>query len=173
MPNHVLNELVFRVDHETQDRILAKMLNEKGEVDFAVLVPAPLNMWWGSVGIDHEKAFKRTHLDWARDNWGTKWNAYSQKPIARTDDTLTIIFETAWRPPYGWLAAIFNSLRVSFDHNWLDEGASRGVCGRFDATFIEDDMRGRPWTETEADDDMQKRLHKMHWGVESFDDEAA
>lgn len=174
MPNHVVNEIIFRgVDRAKQDEILAVACGSKGEVDFEVLLPIPLNVWRGSVGTRHEKALQQTGLDWQRLNWGTKWNAYSQKPIERTDDTLTLIFETAWRPPYGWLVAMFNRFHLSFDHNWLDEGAERGVCGRFNADFIDDDMRGEPWGEKPADDDMQKHLHKLRLGVEAFDDEAA
>lgn len=169
MPNHVVNELIFRdVSKEAQDQILAVAMNKDGEVDFEVLVPAPLNIWWGSVGSRHEKAFQDTHLDWARRNWGTKWNAYSHKPVARTADSLTLTFETAWRPPYGWLAALVNKLALSFDHNWLDEGASRGVAGRFEVTASDSIMGPVNWTEEPCGDEMQRHLHFLHWGVEEF-----
>lgn len=36
-----------------------------------------------------------TWYDWCCENWGTKWNAYSDHTI----DDDTIIFETAWSPP--------------------------------------------------------------------------
>lgn len=174
MPNHVVNELIFRnVDAAKQAEILANVCNAKGEVDFGILVPAPLNMWWGSVGTRHEKAFRRTHLEWARENWGTKWNAYSQKPIEQADDTLTLVFETAWAPPYPWLAAVFNRFVLSFDHNWFDEGAERGVSGVFNAQFHSDDMKGEPWREEPATDEMQRHLHKLHYGVEEFEAEEA
>jgi len=171
MPNHIVNELVFRnLDEADQDAILALVLNDAGEVDFEILVPAPLNLWCGNVGANHTEAFRDTHLDWATRNWGTKWNAYSQKPISRTDDSLILIFETAWRPPYGWLAALFNKTKRSFDHNWLDEGRDRGVEGR----FVWDE--GRPfgpmhWEEEPCGDEMQRHLHYLHWGVEEFPDD--
>lgn len=176
MPNHVINELVFRgVDAAAQDVIIAKICNAKGEVDFEVLVPTPLNVWHGNVGSKHEKAFgsEGCGLDWSRQEWGTKWNAYSQKPIERTEDSLTLRFETAWSPPYRWLVAVFNSTKRSFDHNWLDEGASRGVSGKWDYAALTDNRLAEPWSEKPADDDMQKHLHKLHWGVEKFDDEDA
>lgn len=172
MPNHVINELIFRsVDTAAQDRILAAACNADGKVDFAVLVPPPLNLWMGSVGSEHERAFGRTGLAWNRENWGTKWNAYSHKAIERTPDCLILRFETAWSPPYPWLAAIFNDLNLSFDHNWLDEGAERGVSG----TFLADDGTtsswGPEWKESPASEDIHRHLHKLHWGVEEFEPE--
>lgn len=171
MPNHVINELIFRnVTPEQQDEILALALGAEGKVDFERLVPAPKNVWWGNVGQSHTTAFKDTHMDWATRNWGTKWNAYGHKPIERDDDSLTLIFETAWRPPYGWLAALFNTVERSFEHNWLDEGRERGVEGvfTFDASAKFGPME---WGEKPCSDEMQKHLHFLHWGVESFPDE--
>ena len=169
MPNHVLNELIFYgVDAEMQSAILAQTCCGDGKVDFSILVPEPLNMWRGSVGSQHEKAFGRTGLDWNRTNWGTKWNAYSHQPTLQTDDSLTLIFETAWSPPYPWLAAVMNKLSLPFDHNWLNEGMERAVSGRF--WFSE--QWGPEWKEEPSPEDTHRRLHKLHWGVEQFEDEA-
>lgn len=165
MPNHVINEMIFRgVDRAQQDAVLAAACDPEGKVDFAILVPMPLNMWMGNVGNDHKTAFKQTSLDWAPQNWGTKWNAYSHQPTERTADTITLRFETAWSPPYPWLAAIFNKLGLSFEHNWLDEGASRGRSGIFTISK----QWGPEWREAEASDEMHRHLHKLHWGVEEF-----
>lgn len=170
MPNHVINEVTFKdVSAEEQEAILLAACNQEGEVDFSVLAPAPLNMWMGNVGQQHERAFGRTGLDWAKENWGTKWNAYSHQPTQRSDSAITLIFETAWRPPYPWLAALLNRLSLPFEHHWLDEGASRARSGRFEV----DGRFGPEWTEAEADDEAHRRLHKLHWGVESFEDEDA
>lgn len=168
MPNHVLNELVFRdISEETKDKILSAIVNEKEDVDFSILVPIPKNVWMGNVGQRHEKAFKRTGLDWMRENWGTKWNAYSTQPVEWSEGSLTIIFETAWSPPYPWLAALFNTFAIPFDHNWLDEGRERGVCGKFTPNPT-GDYRIDEWREEPCDDAMQKHLHRLHWGVEEF-----
>ncbi len=168
MPNHVINELIFRdVTPASQALIVAATCNDAGTVDFSVLVPEPLNIWWGSVGSEHTKAFGDTSLDWARRNWGTKWNAYSHKPHEATHDTLALRFETAWGPPYPWLAAILNKLKLPFEHNWLDEGASRGRSGKFTI----DERWGNQWKEVETDDLTHRHLHKLHWGVEEFEDE--
>jgi|GEM_PF-3165282 len=170
MPNHIINELVFRnVDDAAQAAIIAAACDAEGNVDFSVLVPPPLNMWMGSISQQHEQAFGRTGLDWNRQNWGTKWNAYSQQPTERIDDTLTLVFETAWAPPYPWLAAILNKLALPFEHNWLDEGRERGRAGLFTAMG----KWGPEWSEADADDLTHRRLHKLHWGVEAFEDEPA
>lgn len=172
MPNHVINEIIFRnVDAGKQAAIAAKLCNDEGKVDFERLVPIPPNIWLGNVGTKHEK-LGVSALDWCRENWRTKWNAYSHKPIERTDDSITFRFETAWSPPYGWLVAVFNVIRLDFEHNWLDEGAARGWEGMWlRSTF--DTERGfeDPWTEKPASDAMQRHLHKLHWGVEEFPDE--
>lgn len=176
MPNHIINELVFRgVDGAAQDAIASKLCNVDGKVDFEILVPTPPNVWLGSVGTKHEQAFGRQccALDWSRVQWGTKWNAYGHKPIERTADTITFRFDTAWRPPFPWLVAVFNVLKLDFDHNWLDEGASRGWEGKWIYAALEDHRKGDPWSQKECSDDMQKHLHKLRWGVEKFDDESA
>lgn len=169
MPNHVVNEIIFTgITPQQRDELLAVMLNAEGEVDFTVLLPPPLNIWNGGAGVIHEKTFPSTALDWARANWGTKWNAYSQLPVEVSEDRLRLVFETAWRPPYGWLVAVMNRCRVPFDHNWHDEGREYGRVGRFEfgtAGF----NAGEPlWSERDAEGDMQRHLHKLQWDVEEF-----
>ena len=172
MPNHIINEIIFHnVNKEKQSELLASLCNAEQKVDFEILVPIPLNVWMGSVGTRHEKAFRRTALDWSRDNWGTKWNAYSHKENKATESTLILTFETAWAPPYPWLAAVFNHFKIGFEHNWLDEGRERGIHGVFDWSKM-NVFLGDPWTEIEADDELQKHLHFLHWGCESFEEEA-
>lgn len=172
MPNHVTSEMIFRgVSAAEQDAILSAVCNSEAKVDFSVLVPEPLNMWQGNEGVAHEKAFgKRLGMVWARENWGTKWNAYQSRPINRSGDTLTIVFDTAWSPPYPWLAAVFNNFRRSFEHNWFDEGANWSVHGEFDFST---GAMGPRWSETRADRETHERLHTLKWGVAGFDDEGA
>ena len=173
MPNHVINEIIFRgIDAAKQSEIIANVRNADGEIDFGVLVPKPLNLWDGGCGQEHERKFKRVGLDWARENWGTKWNAYGRdrggkyQSIAQTGDTLTLTFQTAWSPPYPWIAALFNRFKLPIEHNWLDEGCGRGVTGKFD---YEEYLKGiGGWKEVEVDDSMQKHLHKLLCGVEEF-----
>ncbi len=167
MPNDIINELIFSdVSPSDQDRILAAACVD-GKVDFSILVPVPLNIWQGSVGKQHD-VFKANALDWARQNWGTKWNAYAHVQPERAADSLTLRFQTAWSPPYPWLAAMLNKLALPFYHNWLDEGAERGRHGAFkpDGEFGDNE-----WSEIEADEPLHRHLHKLLWGVEEFEDE--
>lgn len=171
MPNHVVNEIIFRaITPEQRAAILTHIVNASGEIDFEILVPPPINIWMGNVSVLHEKAFKTTMLDWATQNWGTKWNAYSQKPIEAAGDSLRLVFQTAWRPPYGWIVALLNTLKLPFDHNWLSQGDSAGRCGKFEPQFL-GDLAGQAWVEDDAAPEMQKHLHVLVWGVESFADE--
>lgn len=171
MPNHIINEIIF--DHPASEHaaILAKVCNAKSEVDFNFLVPMPAHVWRGNVGSKHTAAFGEQNigLDWARLNWGTKWNAYSHAPIEADESRLILRFQTAWAPPYPWLVALFNTCG-GFRHNWLDEGRERGVAGKFGA----DDKGGifaEEWHEEPADDQLHRHLHTLLWGVEEFEDE--
>lgn len=173
MPNHVTNELIFRnISLERQAEILAKIVNSEGRIDFGILVPVPINVWRGNVSTRHEKAFRKTAMDWTRENWGTKWNAYEIRPIVQTDDTLTVTFDTAWSPPFPWLAAVFNGLKVSFDHNWFDEGQDHAHADRFDyAAFESENWSAEPWVEAVATEEEYRRMHILKYGVERFEDE--
>ncbi len=173
MPNHVSNEVTLTGLNEDQvNVILASLINSKGEVDFELLLPLPLNIWWGNVGTAHEKAFRAgTALEWCADNWSTKWNAYGQKPVEIGADGFTIRFDTAWGPPMGWLCAIFNRFKVGFEYHYLSEGENHGHSGKFSIN-PDSEIANIDWVEGRCSDDMQKHLHMLRWGVESFDDEA-
>ena len=167
MPNHVLNEIVFAdMPVEVRNAILDKCINEKGHVDFEILLPLPLNLWPGSVSTRHEKTFPGTRLDAAKSIWGTKWNAYHQADRDRSEflnGPLTLVFQSAWRPPYGWIMAVFNTFKPKFVHTWLDEGATRARVGKYDYSFVKN-FNGDPWSEDDADDETHRRIHKMMWG---------
>jgi hypothetical protein len=179
MPNHVINQVIFRgIDRVKQLEISDAVTNAACEIDFGTLVPMPPNAWMGNVGQKHEKAFKVQAMDWARHNWGTKWNAYGldqggrYESVAFGDDSLTLTFQTAWSPPYGWLAALLNRFKLSFDHNWFDEGCERGVHGSFKSK-PGDTWETLSWDEEPADDVLHRHLHKLLFGVEQFGDEDA
>lgn len=167
MPNNVAVEVIFRnVDQVAQGRILAVACNAKGEIDFEVLLPIPLNCWRGGVSQRHEKTFPDNALNWCTKNWSTKWGAYQNPTVERDENSLTFRFTTAWRPPMGWIIALYNKLRLPLEYNWLSEGATRGHSGSFSG--LEDDFD--EWQESECDDEMQKHLHVLRWGCESFSD---
>jgi hypothetical protein len=176
MANDVINEIIFRnVDQDARNRILEKVRNADGEIDFEILLPRPLNIWCGDVSSKHNKAFPGTGLDWSTTNWGTKWNAYGldkeYKSIEEGDDSLTLRFQTAWSPPMGWIVALFNFFKLPFEHNYLTEGSDRGVSANFDFAALSWFRSGyyrEAWSERPADDELQKHIHKMLWGVESL-----
>lgn len=175
MPNHCVNEVIFRdVPARRRAEILEKVVGPKGFIDFSVLLPTPINSWPGSVGQRHEKAFPTTNLEFNRENWGTKWNAYGKDDgytsIVQTDDTLTLTFQTAWSPPYGWLCAVFNTFEARFEHNWMEEGGSPAHADVYDYAKL-DDIRSEAWSENIAEEAMSRHLHKLLWGVEEFTDE--
>lgn len=171
MPNHVINEVIFDRPASDHKWILEAACNSDGKVDFAVLIPHPINVWMGSSGSAHEVAFRPENigLNWARSNWGTKWNAYDHRPIEYDAESLTLRFKTAWATPYPWLVAMFNTVG-SFRYSYLDEGASRGRTGSFQT---DGGIMGDQWRETDADDALHRHLHKLLWGVEEFTDEDA
>jgi hypothetical protein len=175
MPNFVTMEVLFRnVDAETQQRILAAACNTEGEIDFEVLLPIPLNCWKGAYSVFSAPPFPCTWHDWCSENWGTKWNACneSSEPVVRTDDSLTLQFDTAWAPPYGWLVALYNKLRLPFEYNWLFEGKDCGYSGSFDPSEVFDPDCPRKgfneWKEAECDGETRKRLCLRMYGVESL-----
>lgn len=59
-----------------------------------------------------------TWYDWCCDNWGTKWNSYSNE--LRDDDT--IIFETAWANPEPVMTKLSQMHpEAVIEHWWADE----------------------------------------------------
>ena len=86
-----------------------------------------------------------TLYDWCCDNWGTKWNAYSDEKI--DDDSIS--FETAWAPPIPVmkkLSADYPELVI--EHWWADEnvGSNDGHIiyskgERKEGGFVEDNSK--------------------------------
>lgn len=171
MPNHVINEIVLH--GVSLDRCRDKIVNPEGRLDFSILVPLPINFWAGSVGKEHEESFPGSHLDAARAQWGTKWNAYGldDDSVAERDGSTVLTFQTAWSHPRGWTVAIFNTFRCDITASWLSEG---GWAGRVESYRINHGIMGDDWqvTTVEEGSDEYRRLHKLLWGVEEFEDEA-
>jgi hypothetical protein len=168
MPNNVINEIIFKnVNNDIQENILKKVL-KNGFVSFDVLLPPPLNIWRGNRGLEEGNAFgKKNWYDWNTENWGTKWNAYGQdeKSIARTEDTLTLTFQTAWSPPRLWLCALFNATEMPFEHNWLSEGDIDAYTAKF--FFSGEGIYYSPdWKEQKSEKKMYYHLHILLWGHE-------
>jgi hypothetical protein len=168
VPNNVVNEIIFKnINHETQEDILKKVL-KNGFVSFNVLLPPPLNIWQGDCGTKEEKAFgKKNWFNWNIENWGTKWDAYEQdeKSVIRTEDTLTLTFQTAWSPPRLWVCALFNATKTPFEHNYLSEGDINAYTANF--FFSGEGIHYYPdWEEQKAKKELYRHLHILLWGCE-------
>jgi hypothetical protein len=164
MPNHVINEILLHgVKLEDCRR---HILNEAGRVSFAVLLPLPLNYWPGSVGIEREKAFPGTHLDAARDTWGTKWNAYGDPTAEDTEAGTLIRFQSAWNHPRGWTCALFNTLKCEITVKWLSEGSSDGMEEKF--VWDAKGAYGPSWEHKRIPErsEEHRHLHMLLWGEE-------
>ena len=103
MPNHVTHKAEFFGDQNDVDFILSILKTEEnnnGEqwtrhIDFNNIVPQPKSLFLESIGKKEEERTRGWNwYDWNRENWGTKWNAYS---IERDGNTIT--FDTAWNSP--------------------------------------------------------------------------
>jgi len=78
----------------------------------------------------------RTWYDWANDNWGTKWNAYS----TRVEDD-SIYFDTAWSGVPDLICKL--SLKfpdLGFEYSWADEdtGSNTGRMKIYNGEIVED-----------------------------------
>lgn len=102
MPNHVTTRL-------TASREVLDHLFIDGEVDFNSVIPMPdeddpiftaekTDYGNGLVGYS---LGGYAPMDWARGNWGTKWNAYSVE-----DHGDVLEFETAWSHPFPVIEAL-------------------------------------------------------------------
>lgn len=167
MPNNIQNEIVFEnVGWLTRRNILKKIV-KNGRVDFEILVPSPPNLWRWNEGKIHEETFKNLFMDWARQNWGTKWNAYGSE-VVQARRKLIIRFKTAWRPPYGWIIALHNCFKIPFTLLWLDEGSDDAY---FEKYILPQDCSNDIWSKEKATEKQKRHIHKLLWGVEEFKDE--
>lgn len=158
MPNHVLNEVVIHyADEAERAAIVAVVAPDVSRIDFNLLLPRPLNIWWGDVSAKHRQAFREPALDWCAANWGTKWNAYAPMSIHAGSGKLTLYFTTAWAPPLRWILALFNWFSTPIDYAYLDEGMSKACSG----SFVMTESNGPEWTEADADDETDRRLKSL------------
>jgi len=78
------------------------------------------------------EAYKQTGflscLDWAREYWGTIWNAYGHPPMQPAN---VIIFETAWSGVFDLMATLVSQFPdLSFHYDYADENTGYNV-GRY------------------------------------------
>jgi len=129
MPNHIYQKIRIS-DWNYTDKFKEakkKVLNEENNFDFNLLIPQPENIFNGSLGEKERQMCieenRPNWLDWNRENWGTKWNAYSTEIITNDNDTLELTFQTAWNIPTPIIEALFEVFS-DFEIHYLavDEG---------------------------------------------------
>ena len=120
MPNHVTHKITF--ESQYAEKVQAEVFTN-GSFDFEKLVPTPLNMYHGDLSSEDEKDFPVNWLNWARENWGTKWNAYDCS-LQIVEGKAYLQFDTAWSVPYPILAAFCNKFQFPFEHRYFDEGSN-------------------------------------------------
>jgi Ferredoxin-like domain in Api92-like protein len=95
MPNHVTTII------EAPQNVLDALKDAEGKVDFNLLIPQPENIEVGGCSGKHEPGVICWYT-WSLENWGTKWNAYSQDDTPggyRTTPGTALQFDTAWAHP--------------------------------------------------------------------------
>lgn len=120
MPNHVSHKITFAAEKSAE---VFAVVCDDGQFDFQTLVPSPPHMYHGDLSGDDEKDFPINWLSWSRENWGTKWNAYSGRCDVIGDKAI-ITFDTAWANPYPILSAFCNRFQIPFEHRYFDEGSN-------------------------------------------------
>ncbi|MFD1385703.1 hypothetical protein ACFQ4Z_02745 [Oceanobacillus oncorhynchi subsp. oncorhynchi] len=137
MPNHISNKLkIIGSDSETKEVLDFVKIDEIGTgIDFNKITPMPKWIYGNSpdvigIGLEDEKKWgkENTSLEWARNNWGTKWGAYGQPDNRNTEDT--IYFQTAWNgvpnliQKIAWLFP-----NVIVEYSFADEDLGSTNCG--------------------------------------------
>ena len=65
---------------------------------------------------------------WRKDNWGTKWDRYEYRLVAKGDNCLKLRFTTAWSPPYALFEYLLDNYPDLCLHcDWSEEGGLAGV----------------------------------------------
>jgi hypothetical protein len=124
MPNHIYStiDIVCKENQveEIKNLFRSEEADERGNkapFDFNRFIPTPPEVDQGPVSFSDKEKNPLNWYDWNRENWGTKWNAYSQREpeVFKGSNTVDMInednpdttsvtfvlrfyFETAWSP---------------------------------------------------------------------------
>lgn len=127
MPNWCHNTIIV------PRRMVEKIVNSKGEVDFSLALPIPeelKNTVAPTTGISEQESKRLKSLygsdnwyDWSVRNWGTKWNAKDTDIDASdSSDEIIITFSTPWSHPEQWIRFISHRYPLSIIHvEWEEE----------------------------------------------------
>lgn len=131
MPNHVTN--IIRAPRH----VLYALLSEKRGVDFDRVIPEPAEtdpIFTATLhdygdGVQGWSTDGYSPMDWHREHWGTKWNAYGQ--VTDHVDDGEVCFETAWSHPRPVIKALSEKFpEDAIDVRYADEDTGYN-CGRY------------------------------------------
>ncbi|MFD0713209.1 hypothetical protein [Paenibacillus sp. GCM10027626] len=138
MPDHISNKLRIIGTNEQVKEVMEFIKYDSegiGTIDFNKITPMPRWVYGSSpdvmgISLSDEKKWGRenTSLGWARQHWGTKWNAFSQPDTRNTEDTL--YFQTAWNGVpdiIQKIAWIFPN--VTLEYSFANEDLGSSNCG--------------------------------------------
>lgn len=138
MPNHITNKLTINGTEEQVNEVLNFIKIEEtensecfgiGTIDFNKITPMPKWIFQKDLGEEDRKKYGEENCwySWSLENWGTKWNAYSQPDERNTEDT--IYFQTAWSGVpdlISKLAWIFPDVTIEYSYADEDFGYNVG-----------------------------------------------
>lgn len=131
MPNHVTTIVEMSGPQESINKFFETIKGEDTGFDFGKIVPPPDNLYTGILSSDKKEELNDKGIpnwyDWNRQNWGTKWNAYS---IDSQPEYNTIQFDTAWAMPYPVLLEASSKFPdILFEVKYADEDLGYN-CGQ-------------------------------------------
>ena len=133
MPNWCSNTLQISGDKEQLELFKQKSIIKSGmDVDIFVMdgcipMPEELNIMEGiSDEIKAERMQKYGYCswyDWRYDYWGTRTDAHDSEIVEESDNTIEIVFETAWCPPVHYIENIAKMYPLlNFDLYYMETG---------------------------------------------------
>jgi len=130
MPNHTQCKMVLKGSKKDLDAFLkkAKAIDSHGKMkDFSLnaFVPMPDHIYRGNLGQEEKNKYGEENCwyDWSINNWGTKWECYEVAAGEIDNNTLVILFQTAWSPPMPVIDKIVEMFpQLEFSFSYIDEG---------------------------------------------------
>jgi hypothetical protein len=138
MPNHVTNRVEITSDNPEKIDALIESLKTSDEqiFDFNSVIKMPEDsdtfQATGSVSmLGGCQSPRGNWYDWSRENWGTKWNAYSATMERNSKNQVTYTFQTAWACPFPVIQKLAEKFQVYVRCAYYDEDFGNN-CGIYD-----------------------------------------
>ena len=144
MPNYSHNKLIIvkkdsepsglEFDKFISDNLINESESENMVLTFEGLMPVPKELMIKTPQYNEDEKEKaeinlkkygaKDWYDWCVEHWGTKWNAQTNK-IKKTNNQISIYFDTAWAPPEPWLDKIAITYpNLEFEFHCSEESGS-------------------------------------------------